>query len=397
MDQIYEEEVDNLKMKLRDRLNLPYHNHDLKDKRYHIGNQRQPTSAFSQIRQSMDNMGGGDSNMMGPRGQPSMDQNRATNIGPNGPPMMGPGGPQMMGPGGPQMMGPGGPQMMGPNGQQIMGPGGPQMMGPNGSHMMGSNGPHMMGPNGQQMMGPSGQQMMGPGGPSMMGPGGPHMMGPGGDNMPFNMNQMQPNVGLFNMPRQNMGPDAQQQFNMPPQNMGEFRMQQQNMPGTRPGLQGMNQNTQGGPAQSNVAHGVKATPSKETTDNRESIRAQQQRNIRPLMPETEASRQQQHQQQARSNVQRGNVEEQEHRKDQSPLGRNMRGNQQMVGKEKQRMDDTADRDESIEGPLNIVSVLRLLTALEDHLGILGPRVVDLMSKALTYEKVIIESMNFYVP
>nr|XP_036221287.1 uncharacterized protein CG7065 [Bactrocera oleae]XP_036221288.1 uncharacterized protein CG7065 [Bactrocera oleae] len=39
------------------------------------------------------------------------------------------------------------------------------------------------------------------------------------------------------------------------------------------------------------------------------------------------------------------------------------------------------------GPLTVVAVLRLLTALEDHLGSLGPKVVDLLGKALALEKV----------
>uniref|UniRef100_A0A0A1X7K4 Uncharacterized protein CG7065 n=1 Tax=Zeugodacus cucurbitae TaxID=28588 RepID=A0A0A1X7K4_ZEUCU len=40
-----------------------------------------------------------------------------------------------------------------------------------------------------------------------------------------------------------------------------------------------------------------------------------------------------------------------------------------------------------DGPLTVVAVLRLLTALEDHLGSLGPKVVDLLGKALALEKV----------
>ncbi|XP_037934831.1 uncharacterized protein CG7065 [Teleopsis dalmanni] len=39
------------------------------------------------------------------------------------------------------------------------------------------------------------------------------------------------------------------------------------------------------------------------------------------------------------------------------------------------------------GTLTVVAVLRLLTALEDHLGSLGPKVVDLLGKALALEKV----------
>uniref|UniRef100_A0A1A9Z9R5 Uncharacterized protein n=1 Tax=Glossina pallidipes TaxID=7398 RepID=A0A1A9Z9R5_GLOPL len=45
------------------------------------------------------------------------------------------------------------------------------------------------------------------------------------------------------------------------------------------------------------------------------------------------------------------------------------------------------KDEGPEGPLTVVAVLRLLTALEDHLGSLGPKVVDLLGKALALEKV----------
>ncbi|XP_012156452.1 uncharacterized protein CG7065 [Ceratitis capitata] len=40
-----------------------------------------------------------------------------------------------------------------------------------------------------------------------------------------------------------------------------------------------------------------------------------------------------------------------------------------------------------DGPLTVVAVLRLLTALEDHLGSLGPKVIDLLGKALALEKV----------
>lgn len=44
-------------------------------------------------------------------------------------------------------------------------------------------------------------------------------------------------------------------------------------------------------------------------------------------------------------------------------------------------------EEKDNQPLTVVSVLRLLTALEDHLGSLGPKVVDLLAKALALEKV----------
>lgn len=41
-------------------------------------------------------------------------------------------------------------------------------------------------------------------------------------------------------------------------------------------------------------------------------------------------------------------------------------------------------DENIE--VNVVSVLRLLTALEERLGSLGPKVIDLLAQALAMEK-----------
>ncbi|KAH8406433.1 hypothetical protein KR222_000979 [Zaprionus bogoriensis] len=40
-----------------------------------------------------------------------------------------------------------------------------------------------------------------------------------------------------------------------------------------------------------------------------------------------------------------------------------------------------------EGPLTVVSVLRMLSALEDHLGSLGPKALNLLSKALAMEKI----------
>lgn len=36
--------------------------------------------------------------------------------------------------------------------------------------------------------------------------------------------------------------------------------------------------------------------------------------------------------------------------------------------------------------VNIVSVLRLLTALEERLGSLGPKIIDLLAQALALEK-----------
>lgn len=45
------------------------------------------------------------------------------------------------------------------------------------------------------------------------------------------------------------------------------------------------------------------------------------------------------------------------------------------------------KEEEPEGPLTVVAVLRLLTALEEHLGSLGPKVVDMLGKALALEKV----------
>lgn len=38
-------------------------------------------------------------------------------------------------------------------------------------------------------------------------------------------------------------------------------------------------------------------------------------------------------------------------------------------------------------PENIVATLRLLVALEDYLGSLGPKIVDLLAKAIKMEKV----------
>lgn len=40
-----------------------------------------------------------------------------------------------------------------------------------------------------------------------------------------------------------------------------------------------------------------------------------------------------------------------------------------------------------EGPLTVVTVLRMLSALEDHLGSLGPKALNLLSKALSMEKI----------
>lgn len=40
-----------------------------------------------------------------------------------------------------------------------------------------------------------------------------------------------------------------------------------------------------------------------------------------------------------------------------------------------------------DGPVTLISVCRLLSALEDHLGSLGPKVLDLLAKALSLEKV----------
>ncbi|KAL7743462.1 hypothetical protein ACLKA6_018601 [Drosophila palustris] len=51
----------------------------------------------------------------------------------------------------------------------------------------------------------------------------------------------------------------------------------------------------------------------------------------------------------------------------------------------------ADKDqgtlEEPEAPLTVVTVLRMLSALEDHLGSLGPKVLNLLSKALAMEKI----------
>ncbi|XP_055704055.1 uncharacterized protein CG7065 isoform X2 [Phlebotomus papatasi] len=48
--------------------------------------------------------------------------------------------------------------------------------------------------------------------------------------------------------------------------------------------------------------------------------------------------------------------------------------------------EPAEEPETDE-PLTVVSVLRLLTALEEHLGSLGPKCIDLLAKALALEKV----------
>uniref|UniRef100_A0A1I8PAN3 Uncharacterized protein n=1 Tax=Stomoxys calcitrans TaxID=35570 RepID=A0A1I8PAN3_STOCA len=49
-------------------------------------------------------------------------------------------------------------------------------------------------------------------------------------------------------------------------------------------------------------------------------------------------------------------------------------------------DSKEDESKEDDGPLSVVGVLRLLTALEEHLGSLGPKVVDLLGKALALEK-----------
>ncbi|EDW63062.2 uncharacterized protein CG7065 isoform X2 [Drosophila virilis] len=46
-----------------------------------------------------------------------------------------------------------------------------------------------------------------------------------------------------------------------------------------------------------------------------------------------------------------------------------------------------DSIEEPEGPLTVVSVLRMLSALEDQLGSLGPKALNLLSKALAMEKI----------
>ncbi|XP_059608342.1 uncharacterized protein CG7065-like [Phlebotomus argentipes] len=47
----------------------------------------------------------------------------------------------------------------------------------------------------------------------------------------------------------------------------------------------------------------------------------------------------------------------------------------------------APEEPETDEPLTVVSVLRLLTALEEHLGSLGPKCIDLLAKALALEKV----------
>lgn len=44
-----------------------------------------------------------------------------------------------------------------------------------------------------------------------------------------------------------------------------------------------------------------------------------------------------------------------------------------------------------DGEVNIVAVLRLLTALEERLGSLGPKVIDLLAQALAMEKKLANS------
>lgn len=51
-----------------------------------------------------------------------------------------------------------------------------------------------------------------------------------------------------------------------------------------------------------------------------------------------------------------------------------------------------DSDESI----TVCSVMRLLTALEDHLGSLGPQAVQLLSRAVLTEKVYNVNFKFYI-
>lgn len=52
---------------------------------------------------------------------------------------------------------------------------------------------------------------------------------------------------------------------------------------------------------------------------------------------------------------------------------------------KDSKEESVPEDDTV--PLTVVGVLRLLTALEEHLGSLGPKVVDLLGKALALEKV----------
>lgn len=49
--------------------------------------------------------------------------------------------------------------------------------------------------------------------------------------------------------------------------------------------------------------------------------------------------------------------------------------------------ENREEEEEDDGPLTVVAVLRLLTALEEQLGSLGPKVIDLLAKALALEKV----------
>ncbi|XP_037917207.1 uncharacterized protein CG7065 isoform X3 [Hermetia illucens] len=49
--------------------------------------------------------------------------------------------------------------------------------------------------------------------------------------------------------------------------------------------------------------------------------------------------------------------------------------------------ENREEEEEDDGPLTVVAVLRLLTALEEQLGSLGPKVIDLLAKALALEKI----------
>lgn len=56
---------------------------------------------------------------------------------------------------------------------------------------------------------------------------------------------------------------------------------------------------------------------------------------------------------------------------------------------RRRAKDVLARTDPLEmGPLeNVVATLRMLVALEDYLGSIGPKIVDLLTEALKMEKV----------
>lgn len=58
-----------------------------------------------------------------------------------------------------------------------------------------------------------------------------------------------------------------------------------------------------------------------------------------------------------------------------------------IPSEHRKKEVVVKEEEPDDEPLTVVAVLRLLTALEDYLGSLGPKVVDMLGKALALEKI----------